>query len=129
MSRFGGLLLAPVRGATRLWRTTRRRAASISEAVEAVLILPRLESHLELVSVQTATLLDMHAEIARLRGDTAALRSIDETLRRVSAQLEHIEANTAQVEHVASVMLPLQGAALRVGQAADRWPARRRRIG
>ena len=125
---WSGIIVAPLRRATRLWRTTRRTASRIPEVVEAVLILPRVEAHLELVGVQTATLVEMHAEIARLRGDTAALRSIDETLKRVSAQLEHIDANTAQVEHLAQVMLPLQGAALRVGRAADRWPPRRPRL-
>ena len=127
IGRVGALLLAPVRRATVLWRTTRRTAAHLPEVVEAVLVLPRLAVHLEQVSVQTATLLDMHAEIARVRGDTATLRSIDETLRRVSGQLEHIDANTAQVEHLAQVMLPLQGAAMRVGRVADRWPQRRLR--
>ncbi len=121
----GRLLLAPARRVAGAWRTTRRTAAHLPEVVEAVLVLPRLGEHLELVSLQTATLVEMNTEIARLRGDTAALRSIDETLQRVSAQLEHIDANTAQVEHLAQVMLPLQGAALRVGRAADRWPTRR----
>ena len=115
--RLGGLLVAPVRGA---WRSARRTA-------EAVLVLPRLDVQLERVVVQTATLLDMHAEIARLRGDTATLRSIDETLRRVAVQLERIDGNTAHVEQLAHVMLPLQGAAVRVGRAADRLPSRRAR--
>lgn len=118
-------LLAPIRRVPGLWRTTRRTAARIPDVVDAVLILPHLGTHLERVSLQTANLVEMHAEIARLRGDTATLRSIDETLKRVSVQLEGIDANTAHVEHLAQVMLPLQGAALRVGRAADRWPGRR----
>lgn len=127
IGRLGALLVAPVRRAASLWRTTRRTAAHLPDVVEAVLVLPRLAEHLERVSLQTATLVEMHQEIARVRGDTAALRSIDETLRRVSGQLDHIDANTAQVEQLAQVLLPLQGAALRVGRAADRWPPRGRR--
>ena len=121
------LLLAPVRRVSRLWRTTRRTAAHLPDVLESVLVLPHLAAHLERVSVQTATLVDMHQEIARVRGDTATLRSIDETLRRVAVQLERIDGNTAHVEQLAQVVVPLQGAALRVGRAADRWPQRRLR--
>ena len=127
IGRMGGLLLGPVRGFARVWRATRRTAARIPEVVDAVLILPRVEAQLERVGLQTATLIEMQAEIARLRGDTSALRSIDDTLRRVSVQLEHIDVNTARVEQLAEVMVPLQGAALRVGRAADRLPSRRLR--
>jgi hypothetical protein len=38
--------------------------------------------------------------------------------------LDRVDANTAAVEQLVQVVLPLQGAAVRVGRAADRWPAR-----
>ena len=121
--RFGRLLLVPVRGAAGLWRSARR----IPEVVDAVLVLPQLAQQIERVGIQTATLLEMQREIALLRGDTAALRSIDQTLGLVAAHLQRVDANTVHVEQLASVLLPLQGAAVRVGRAADRLPARRLR--
>ncbi len=53
----------------------------------------------------------MHAEIARVRGDTAMLRQI--------------EANTLAVQQLAEVVIPLQSAAVRLGRFADRLPQRR----
>src|SRR3954470_24651642 len=108
--RLRGLLLAPIHSTARLWRTARR----IPDVIDAVLVLRRLAEQIELVGLQTATLVDMQREIALLRGDTAALRSIDETLGRVAGHLERVDTNTAHVQHLASVLLPLQGAAARV---------------
>ena len=107
------LLLAPVRRVAVAWRTARRSALLVPGALEAVRVLP-------------ATLLDMHAEIARVRGDTEALLRIDETLAQVAVLLDRVERNTAAVEQLAEIAVPLQGAALRVGRMAERWPASRR---
>ena len=92
-----------------VWRTTRRTVERVPDVFESILILPRLGQQLELIQLHTAkleviefhtaNLEEMREEIARLRGDTAAL---------------------------AEMALPLQGAALRVGRVADRWPARPR---
>lgn len=127
-TRAGATLLAPVRRVAGLWRGARRSAALVPEALEAVLILPQLSQRLEVIAFQTATLADMHDEVARMRGDTAELPPINHTLERVATLLDQVEANTAAVEQLAGVMLPLEGAALRVGRMADRWPARRRHL-
>jgi hypothetical protein len=119
-------LLSPVRRLTRVWRTTRRTVGLVPDVVEAVLVLPRLSQQLDVIGFNTATLADMNAEIARVRGDTMALAHIDETLGRMAVLLDRVDVNTAAVEQLAEVMLPLQGAAARVGRVADRWPARPR---
>ena len=98
IGRLAFTLLAPVRRIAGVWRTTRRTAACVPDLVEAVLVLPHISQQLEVIRFQTATLLEMREEIERVRGDTAAL---------------------------AQVALPLQDAALRIGRAADRVPARR----
>jgi len=126
IGQIGGWILAPARGVARVLRTTRRSAALIPEALEAVLVLPQLARQLEIVGLQTASLAEMHAEISRMREDTAVLPPINETLERVAVLLERVDVNTAAVEQLAEVMLPLQGAATRVGRMADRWPARGR---
>ncbi len=120
-----GALAAPALRVARAWRLTRQTAARVPEVADAVLILPRLSDQLERVAVQTASLLDMHAEIARVRGDTATLHAIQETLARMEGRLDRIDVNTTAVEQLAEIALPLQGAALRVGRVADRFPARR----
>ncbi len=120
------MILRSLRRLAGVWRTTRRTVARVPDVVDAVLVLPRLSEHLATIGFQTATLPDMHAEIARVRGDTAALPQIDETLERMAVLLDRVDANTAAVEQLVQVVLPLQGAALRVGRAADRWPARAR---
>ncbi len=119
------MILRPFRRLASLWRTTRRTAARVPDVVEAVLILPRLSEHLATIGLHTATLPEMHAEIARVRGDTSALPQIDETLERMAVLLDRVDANTAAVEQLVQVVLPLQGAALRVGRVADRFPVRR----
>ena len=122
------VLLAPLRRVAGAWRGVRRSAELVPEALEAVLLLPRVASQLEVISLQTATMPEMHAEVARMRSNTAHLPQIDETLERVATLLSRVEDNTAAVEQLAEVMLPLEGAALRVGRMADRWPARRRHV-
>ncbi len=119
-------LAQPVRGAARAFRLTRRSAALVPQVLEAILVIPRLSEQLEVIALQTATLVDMEAEIARVRADTAALPPIDAKLERVAALLGSVDSNTAAVEQLAEVLLPLQGAASRVGRMADRLPERRR---
>jgi predicted nuclease with TOPRIM domain len=104
-----GRVTGLLRRAGSVWRVTRRTVERVPDVFDAILILPQLGQQLELIQVHTArleviefhtaNLEEMREEIARLRGDTAAL---------------------------AEMALPLQGAALRVGRVADRWPARRR---
>src|SRR5688500_6110482 len=123
----GRVLTAPIRGIAGTWRATYRTAASLPDVVEAILVLPHLARELEVIRMQTATLPEMHAEIARVRGDTAALPHIDETLERMAVLLERVDMNTAAVERMAEVMVPLRGAALRLGRLADDGPRGLRR--
>ena len=113
-------LLSPLRRFASVWRTTRRTAAKVPDVVEAILVLPHVSRQLDVIGFQTATLPEMHAEIVRLRGDTAALPQIDETLARMAVLLDRVDANTVGVQQLAEVVVPLQGAALRLGRLADR---------
>jgi cob(I)alamin adenosyltransferase len=122
----GGALLGPVRRVAGAWRSARRTVAVVPDVMEAILVLPRVSQRLEVIGFQTATLLDMQEEIARVRGDTASLPPMSLTLERMAVLLDRVDANTAAVEQLAQVVLPLQGAAVRVGRAADRWPGRHR---
>ena len=124
--RVGGLVAAPFRRAVRSWRAVGRSLTLVPDALEAVLTLPRLTGQLELIGFQTATLNDMYSEIERVRGDTSALPRIDDTLAQMAVLLDRVDRNTAAVEQLAEIVLPLQGAALRVGRVADRWPRTRR---
>jgi hypothetical protein len=114
------LVTRPLRRLVRIVRTVER----VPDIAEAILVLPTLSRQLDEIRFATATLPDMHAEIARVRGDTTALPHIDETLARMALLLDRIDTNTAAVEELAQVMLPLRGAATRVGRFADRFPQR-----
>jgi hypothetical protein len=92
-------------------RTTQRTVASVPDVVEAILVLPSIADQLEVIRVQTATLPEMYEEIARVRGDTSALR--------------RLEANTAAVERLAEVIVPLEGTILRFSRFGGRVPQRR----
>lgn len=116
--------IRPLRRALRLFRATRRTVERVPQVVDAVLILPTLARQLETIAFATATLPEMHAEIRRVRGDTAALRNIDETLEGLAPLLERIDANTVGVRELSEVVVPLRGAAVRVGRFADRFPQR-----
>ena len=115
-----------MRRAARVFRTTRRTVERVPDVVEAILVLPELARRLERVAFATATLPEMHAEIRRVRGDTAALPHIDETLAGLTPLLERIDLNTAGVRDLSEVLVPLRGAAFRVGRFADRIPQRAR---
>lgn len=119
------VLLRPFRPFIRVLRTTRRTAAAMPDLVEAILVLPTLAQQLEVVAFQTATLVEMHEELARVRANTAVLPDLNTELGRVHEVLRHVDSNTQAVEQLAEVALPLHGAALRVGRFADRLPQRR----
>ena len=118
------LVAAPLRRVVRALRTTGRTVARVPDVVEAVLVLPTLARQLEAISFATATLPQMHEEIGRVRGDTSALPQIDATLARMAVLLDRVDANTAAVHDLAEVLVPLRGAAFRVGRFADRIPNR-----
>ena len=117
-------LFAPVRRLAGTWRIARRTAGRLPDVVDAILVLPTLSRQLEAIQFATATLPEMHAEIARVRADTSALRDIDRTLAGMAVLLDRIEENTAGVQQLTEVFVPLRGAALRVGRLAERWPHR-----
>lgn len=114
----------PLRRVTRVFRSTRRTVERIPSVLDAILVLPELARQLERVAIATATLPEMHEEIRRVRGDTAALPQIDETLAGLTPLLERIDLNTAGVRELSEVLVPLRGAAFRVGRFADRLPQR-----
>lgn len=124
IARAGRIVLTPIRRIAATWRTTRRTAARLPDVVEAILVLPTLSRQLDAIRFATATLPEMHAEIARVRGDTSALPEIDRTLAGMAVLLDRIERNTAGVEQLTEVLVPLRGAAVRVGRMTDRWPQR-----
>lgn len=124
IARLGRAVLAPVRRIARAWRTTHGLAARLPDVVEAILVLPALSDQLEAIRFSTATLPEMHAEIARVRGDTSALLEIDRTLAGMAVLLDRIEHNTAGVQQLTEVLVPLRGAAVRVGRLSERWPQR-----
>lgn len=115
----------PLRRMVRLFRSTRRTVERVPRVVDAILVIPTLARQLETIAFATATLPEMHAEIARVRGDTAVLRSIDERLASLAPLLERIDANTVGVRELSEVLVPLRGAAVRVGRFSDRFPQRR----
>lgn len=119
------ILLRPFRPLVRVLRTTRRTAAAVPDLVEAILVLPTLARQLEVVAFQTATLVEMHEELARVRANTAVLPHLDAELGHVHEVLRHVDANTQAVQQLADVAVPLHGAALRFGRFADRLPQRR----
>lgn len=106
------------------WRTTRRTVARLPDVVDAILVLPTLAQQLDAIQFATATLPEMHAEIARVRGDTTSLPQIDRNLQGMAVLLDRIEENTAGVQQLTEVLVPLRGAALRVGRMSERWPQR-----
>ncbi len=114
-----------LRRLSRPLRTTRRTVARLPDVVEAILVLPTLARQLEAIAFATATLPEMHEEIARVRGDTSSLPQIDRNLQGMAVLLDRIEVNTAGVEQLTEVLVPLRGAAVRVGRASERWPQRR----
>ena len=102
-----GALVRPLRRAGRFFRAARRTVEAVPDLVEAILVLPEIRRELEVVAFQTATLRDMHEEVARVHGDTQALVEMD-----------------ARLAQLVEIAVPLQGTALRIGKLGDRWPQR-----
>jgi hypothetical protein len=67
----------------------------------------------------------MLEEIEGIRADTRSLPIVEAELRAMRVALDKIESNTLAVEQLAETVVPLQGAAMRVGRFADRLPQRR----
>jgi hypothetical protein len=97
-----GALARPVRGLV-------KAVGALPAVIDAILVLPTLSRQLDEVRADTQALHEVVAELRRVRGDTAALPVIEAELARLSG-----------------VAVPLQGAAVRFGRLADRWPQRRR---
>jgi hypothetical protein len=109
----------------RVLRSTRRTAAAVPDLVDAILVLPTLAQQLEIVAFQTATLVEMREELARIRSNTAAIPHLDTRLEHVHDVLCRVDVNTQAVQQLTDVALPLHGAAVRLGRFADRLPQRR----
>ena len=88
------LVLAPVRGAVRALRHTRRTVAIVPEALEAILVLPALVEQLEEIRFSTATLPEMLEEIRRVQADTSTLPPMCEEISRMERQVAAVERNT-----------------------------------
>ena len=112
------VVTAPVRGAVGV-------VSALPRVVEAILVLPRVGERLDHVCRNTNALPVMLAEIEQIRADTASLPEVEAELRLMREALEKVESNTLAVEQLAETVVPLQGAALRVGRFADRLPTRR----
>ena len=113
-----GAVTAPVRGAVGV-------VAALPRVVEAILVLPKVASQLDRICANTDALPAMLEEIEAIRGDTRSLPQVEAELRAMGIKLDKIEQNTLAVEQLAETVVPLQGAALRVGRFADRLPQRR----
>jgi hypothetical protein len=113
-----GAVTAPVRGAVGV-------VGALPRVVEAILVLPRVAEQLDRVCRNTDALPAMLEQIEAIREDTRSLPKVEAELRAMGLTLTKIETNTLAVEQLAETVLPLQGAALRVGRIADRMPQRR----
>lgn len=113
-----GTVLSPLRGAVAVIR-------AVPDVIDAILVLPSVSRQLEDVRTSTSTLPQVLADVQRLQGDTVHLAQINLEIARMGARVAEVEKNTAAVEQLAEVAVPLHGAALRVGRLADRLPQRR----
>jgi hypothetical protein len=113
-----GAVTAPVRGAVGV-------VIALPRVVEAILVLPKVASQLDRVCANTDALPAMLEEIEGIRSDTRSLPVVEAELRAMRVALDKIESNTLAVEQLAETVVPLQGAAMRVGRFADRLPQRR----
>jgi hypothetical protein len=113
-----GVVTAPVRGAVEV-------VSALPRVIEAILVLPRVAEQLDHVRANTDALPIMLEEIEAIREDTRSLPQVEAELRAMGLTLGKIEQNTLAVEQLAETVLPLQGAALRVGRFTDRLPKRR----
>ena len=109
---------APVRGAVGV-------VSALPRVVEAILVLPKVANQLDRICANTDALPVMLEEIEAIRADTRSLPEVEAELRAMGIQLDKIGQNTLAVEQLAETVVPLQGAAARVGRFADRLPQRR----
>lgn len=110
--------LRPLRGAVGVIR-------ALPAVIDAILVLPNVSRQLDDVRESTSTLPQMLVDIQRLKEDTVHLAAMDYEIARMAACVAEVEKNTAAVEQLAEIAVPLQGAAARVGRFADRLPQRR----
>ena len=113
-----GFVLSPVKGAV-------QTVAALPQVIDAVLVLPELLRQLSRVSADTEALPSILAELRNVQGDTRALPAIHAELEAMRAALAQVEAQTADLERLVEIAVPLTGAAARVGRFADRFPQRR----
>jgi hypothetical protein len=113
-----GMVLAPVRGAVAV-------VTALPKVVEAVLVLPTLVEQLGRVNDNTDSLPDILDQLRSVQADTKSLPLVHEELAAMRLIVAQVEQNTLAVERLAETVLPLQGAAARVGRFADRLPQRR----
>ena len=81
--------------------------------------LRRLSGPSRVACVTVARLPDVVDAILEL---PVALRELDRTLAGMTVLLDRVERNTAGVQQLAEVVVPLRGAALRVGRLTERRP-------
>jgi hypothetical protein len=113
-----GAVTAPVRGVIGV-------VGAVPRVIEAILVLPRVADQLDRVCENTEALPIMLERIEAILADTPSLPKVEAELRAMGLTLRDIDQNTVAVEQMAETLLPLQGAALRVGRLADRMPQRR----
>ena len=82
--------LRPLRGLLRAAARTRSTIALVPEALEAVLVLPRMVEQLERIERDTAVLPDMRddfvvvrATVVRMQGNTAVLEDLAGAAKRI----------------------------------------------
>lgn len=110
--------LRPLRGVAGVIR-------AVPDVIDAILVLPSVARQLEDVRTSTAALPDILEAIQVLKEDTVHLAAMDHEIARMANCVAEVEKNTAAVEQLAEIAVPLQGAAMRVGRFADRLPQRR----
>ena len=113
-----GTALRPLRGVVGVIR-------AVPDVIDAILVLPTVSRQLEDVRASTATLPEILEAIQVLKEDTVHLAVMDHEIARMANCVAEVEKNTAAVEQLAEIAVPLQGAAMRVGRFADRFPQRR----
>ncbi len=113
-----GFVLGPIKGVV-------QTVAAVPRLVDAVLVLPELSRQLGRVGADTESLPAILAELRSVQGDTAELRAIRAELEAMRLALGQVQLQTADLDRLVETVLPLQGAAARVGRFANRFPQRR----
>lgn len=113
-----GFVLSPIKGAVGV-------VATLPRVVDAVLVLPELSRQLGQVGADTDSLPAILEELRNVQGDTRALPAIHAELEAMRLALAQVQAQTADLEQLVEIAVPLQGAAARVGRFANRFPQRR----